>query len=384
MSQRLRWGLVGGGEGSQIGDAHRIAARIDGLIDLSAAALDIDPERGRAYARDLGVAPDRAYGTWQEMLEGERSRPDRIELVTVATPNATHFEIANEFLRNGFHVFCEKPLTMTVEDANALLKTAEANDRLLAVNFGYSGYPMVREARAMVARGDLGRIRLAVAEFAHGFHADAADADNPRVRWRYDPNQAGVSSVVADCGIHAMHMIGFVTGQHLEAVSAHFASLVGDRILEDDAALNLRYSSGTLGRLWTSAVAVGQMHGLNFRIFGEKGGLSWHQEAPNQLFWTPLSQPTVVIERGHPEASDAARDATRITIGHTEGMLVAFANLYRDLHRAISAGEQGERDLALSLLPMGAAGAEMVAAVDAAARSTKDNGAWVELPKTSL
>ncbi|MCP4381654.1 MAG: Gfo/Idh/MocA family oxidoreductase [Hyphomicrobiales bacterium] len=379
MGKILRWGLVGGGEGSQIGDAHRIAARIDGQISLSAGALDVDPSRGRAFAQTLGVAPDRAYGDWREMLEGERSRPDRVELVTVATPNATHFEIAAAFLENGFHVLCEKPMTMDPKDAETLLEIARRKDRVLAVNFGYSGYPMVREARAMVARGDLGRVRLAVAEFAHGFHADAADADNPRVRWRYDPAQAGVSSVVADCGIHALHMIGYVTGQRIEAISAHFASLVGDRALEDDASLSLRYSNGTIGRLWTSAVAIGQMHGLNLRIFGEKGGLRWHQEAPNQLFWTPLNQSTVVVERGMPNASDVARAASRITIGHTEGMLVAFANIYRDLHHAIGSDSPADRQLALDHIPLGIAGAEMVAAVDAAARSAGQDGAWVDL-----
>lgn len=379
MGEVLRWGLVGGGEGSQIGDAHRIAARIDGLIDFSAGALDADPARGRAFAERLGIAPDRAYGSWQEMLEGERSRPDRVDLVTVATPNSTHFEIASQFLENGFHVLCEKPMTMNPTEAESLLETARRNERLLAVNFGYSGYPMVREARAMIARGDLGKVRLVVAEFAHGFHADAADADNPRVRWRYDPAQAGVSSVVADCGIHALHMIGYVTGQRIEELSAHFASLVGDRVLEDDASLTLRYSGGTTARLWTSAVAVGQMHGLNLRIFGEKGGLRWHQEAPNQLFWTPLNQSTVIVERGMPQASDAARDASRITIGHTEGLLVAFANLYRDLHKAVKSDTPAERQLFLDRLPLGTAGAEMVAAVDAAARSAGQDGAWVRL-----
>lgn len=376
---QLRWGLIGGGEGSQIGDAHRIAARIDGRISFVAGALDIDAARGRAFAMAHGVPADRAYGTWQEMLDGELARPDRVELVTVATPNATHFEIARRFLEGGFHVLCEKPMTMTTDQAAVLVETARRHGRILAVNFGYSGYPLVRQAREMVARGDLGNVRLVVAEFAHGFHADAAGGDNPRIRWRYDPAQAGTSSVLADAGIHALHMVGYVTGQHIDALSAHFASLVAGRQLEDDASLTLRYSGGTLARLWSSAIAVGQMHGLNIRIFGETGGLRWQQEQPNQLFWTSLGRPTVVLERGSPDLSDVALDASRIAVGHAEGMLVAFANIYRDLVTAIRAPSTAQRDAALSRLPLGAAGAEMVAAVAAAVRSAGSGGAWVDM-----
>ena len=199
--KKLNWGLVGGGKGSQIGDAHRIGAAMDNCFELSAGALDINPAKGRAYAKSLGVASDRAYDNWQSMLQGEVGREDGIELVTVATPNATHYEITKAFLDNGIHVLCEKPLTMTAKEAISLEALAKKKDRLLAVNFGYTGYPMVRQARAMVRSGKLGNIRLVSAQFAHGHHSDAADMDNPRVRWRYDPKQAGVSSVLADCGI---------------------------------------------------------------------------------------------------------------------------------------------------------------------------------------
>ena len=273
MKQALSWGLVGGGSESQIGDAHRLAARLDGLYRFAAGALDIDPERGKAFARGLGIPEDRAYGTWQEMLEREAARPDPIDLVTIATPNATHFEISRAFLERGIHVLCEKPLTMTPQEAEALAALAAAENRILAVNFGYSGYAMARPARAMVRNGDLGQVRLVVAEFAHGSHGDAADADNPRVRWRYDPKQAGVSSVLADAGIHALHLASYIAGQSVASVSADFVSCVAGRELEDDAMLLLRYDGGAVGRLWTSAVAIGQVHGLNIRVFGEKGGL---------------------------------------------------------------------------------------------------------------
>jgi predicted dehydrogenase len=379
MGQRLGWGLIGGGEGSQIGEAHRIAARLDDLYRLRAGALDADPAKARAFAADLGIAEDRAHGSWQDMLVGETARADAVDLVTVATPNATHFEIADAFLKAGFHVLCEKPMTMTVEEAVALRQSAADSGRLLAVNFGYSGYPMVRQARAMVENGDLGHVRLVVAEFAHGFHADAAESDNPRLRWRYDPAEAGVSSVLADAGIHALHMIGFVTGQRIGGLSAEFVSHVEGRKLEDDAHLSLAYSGGTRARLWTSAVAVGQVHGLNIRIFGEKGGLAWRQEQPNQLTWTPLGGRTENLERGDDGLYPSARAGSRIALGHPEGLLVAFGNLYRDIHRAIACGSVSPAAMAGFLVPGADDGVEMVRAVHAAARSAKAQGEWVAL-----
>jgi predicted dehydrogenase len=236
----MNWGLIGGGEGSQIGATHRIAAGLDGAFQLAAGALDIDAGRAREFALRLGVAKDRAYGDWHEMLDGERSRPDRVDLVTVATPNSSHFEITRAFLRAGFDVLCEKPLTTTLGEAEEIVRIARENGRICAVNYGYSGYALVRHARAMVARGDLGGIRVVVVEFAHGHHANAADAANPRVRWRYEPTLAGISSIVADCGIHALHMATFITGQQIESLSADFASTIPGRELEDDALLACR------------------------------------------------------------------------------------------------------------------------------------------------
>src|SRR6056297_38219 len=226
---KLTWGMVGGGEGSQIGPAHRLGAQADGHFAFAAAALDADPAQGRAYAQSLGIAPDRAYGDWREMLAAERARDERLDLVTVATPNATHFEITKAFLDAGFNVLCEKPMTMTVEEGEQIVRTAEASGRICAVNYCYSAYPMVRHMRALVASGEIGRVRLVVANFSHGHHADAADADNPRVRWRYDPAQAGISGQMADCGIHALHLASFITGDEVETVSADFASLVPGR-----------------------------------------------------------------------------------------------------------------------------------------------------------
>jgi predicted dehydrogenase len=378
---KMNWGLIGGGEDSQIGATHRIAAGLDGAFVLAAGALDIDPIRARDYAMRLGIPPDRAYGDWREMLEGERTRSDRVDLVTVATPNSLHFEITEAFLRAGFDVLCEKPLTTTVQDAEQIVRAAREHGRICAVNYGYSGYALVRHARAMVARGDLGRIRVVVAEFAHGHHANAADANNPRVRWRYDPKLAGVSSIVADCGIHALHLASFISGQHVRSLSADFSSTIPGRELEDDALVAFRMSGGAVGRLWTSAIAVGRMHGLAIQIFGEKGGLRWQQELPNQLYWTPLGGATTIIERGVAGLSPEADLASRVTVGHAEGFFGAFGNIYADIAEQLRARQQGRKPAALACsYPTAEDGLRSIAAVHAAVASAKARGAWVDVP----
>lgn len=377
--KRLNWGMIGGGKGSQIGPAHRIAAGLDGLYTFTAGALDADPAAGRAFAQELGIAPDRAYGDWKEMLAGEKGRPDCIDLVTIATPNSTHYEIAKAFLEAGIHVLCEKPLTVTEAESEDLVLTARRMDCLLAVNYGYTGYALVRHMRAMVARGDIGKVRLVVAEFAHGHHANAADADNPRVRWRYDPAQAGISAQFADCGIHALHMASFVTGQDVTRLSADFASCLPVRTLEDDAMVNFRMTGGTVGRLWTSSVAIGRQHGLTLQVFGETGGLRWAQEQPNQLYYMPLGQRLQVIERGEGNLSPEADRASRVTVGHAEGMPLAFGNIYRDIAETLMARAEGRTpDPAVSLYPTGEDGLRSIAAIKAAVTSAGQQGAWID------
>ena len=376
---KLNWGIVGGGEGSQIGPAHRLGAGLDGLFNFTAGALDHRPEEGKRYGQQLGLDSDRAYGNWQEMLKGESSRSDRVDLVTVATPNSTHFEITKAFLEAGFHVLCEKPMTMTVAEGEEIVKLAKSTGRICAVNYGYTGYSLVRHMRAMVARGDLGRIRLVKTEFAHGHHADAADADNPRVRWRYDPAQAGVSAQFADCGIHAMHMASFITGQEVTSLSADIVSCIASRELEDDALVNFRMDGGTVGRLWTSSVAIGNQHGLSIQIFGENGGLRWAQEQPNQLFYMPLNERLQIIERGEGNLSPEADRTTRVTVGHAEGMPLAFANIYKDIAEAIHAEKEDRTiDPAANLYPRAEDGLRSMAAVTAVAQSGATDGQWVD------
>lgn len=368
---KLNWGMIGGGEGSQIGPAHRLGAQADGNFNLAAAALDADPAKGRAYAQSLGVATDRAYGDWREMLAGEVARKDRIDLVTVATPNATHYEITKAFLEAGFHVLCEKPMTMTVEQGEDIVRTARAAGRICAVNYCYSAYPMVRQMRAMVRAGEIGKVRLVVTNFSHGHHGDATDADNPRVRWRYDPAMAGVSGQFADCGIHALHMASFIVGDEVEKVSADFASTIASRVLEDDAMVNFRMAGGTVGRLWTSSVAIGRQHGFDIQIFGETGGMRWASEQPNQVYYTPVGGRTQIMEKGESGlCSDAAR-LSRVAIAHPEGFPLAVANIYVDLAAAIRGGTSDG-------LPLAEDGLRSMAAVYASVASAQADGAWTD------
>jgi predicted dehydrogenase len=368
---RLTWGLIGGGEGSQIGPAHRLGALADGHFRLVAGALDHRPEAGRAYAQRLGVAADRAYGDWTEMLAGERNRPDRPDLVTVATPNSTHFQITKAFLEAGFNVLCEKPMTLTVEEGEEIVRVAEKTGRICAVNYCYSAYPMVRQARAMVQQGQIGRVRLVVTNFSHGHHGDATDADNPRVRWRYDPAMAGVSGQFADCGIHALHMASFICNDEVATLSADFASTIPSRVLEDDAMVNFRMAGGTVGRLWTSSVAIGRQHGFDIQVFGETGGFRWASEQPNQLIYTPVGGRAQIMEKGEAGLCDDARRLSRVAIAHPEGFPLAVANIYCDLADAIR-GERREG------LPRAAAGLRSMAAVHAAVASARAGGEWVD------
>ena len=368
---KLKWGMIGGGEGSQIGPAHRLGALADGLFEFSAAALDHRPDVGRTYAKSLGISEDRAYGDWKEMLTKEKNREDRIDLVTVATPNSTHFEITKSFLEAGFNVLCEKPMTMTVDEGEEIVKIASKSGKLCTVNYCYSAYPMVRQARDMVQNGELGKIRLIVTNFSHGHHGNAEDANNPRVRWRYDPQMAGVSGQFADCGIHALHMASFIGNDEVESVSADFASTIKGRELEDDAMVNFRMSSGIVGRLWTSSVAIGRQHGFDIQVFGEKAGLKWKSEHPNQLIYSKVGNRTEIIEKGENNLCEDALRLSRVAIAHPEGFPLAVANIYVD----IAATLKGEKR---ANLPTASDGLRSMAAVYSATESAKNNGKWID------
>ena len=368
-ANKIRLGFIGAGWWATSNHMPVLAARDDvelaGVCRLGSTELaQVKDHFGFSYATE----------DYRDLLTN-----CALDGVVVASPHPLHHQHAKAALQEGLPVMCEKPMTMTVEEGEEIVKITRATGQICAVNYGYTGYALVRHMKAMVARGDLGKIRVIKAEFSHGHHADAADADNPRVRWRYDPAQAGVSAQFADCGIHALHMASFIAGQEAERLSADFVSTMESRILEDDAMVNVRMQGGATVRLWTSSVALGRQHGLTMQVFGETGGLRWTQEQPNQLYYKPLHGRVEIIERGEGNLSPEGDRASRVTVGHAEGMPLAFANIYSDLAENIAARKAGRAaDPAAIWYPTAEDGLRSMAAVHQATASAKADGVWVD------
>ncbi len=338
-SRRLRLGMIGGGQGAYIGGIHRFAARLDGHYDLVAGAFAVDAARGHAFAAENHVEASRSYGDFGAMVAGEAVRPDRVDVVAVCTPNHTHFPIAKAFLEAGFDVICEKPLTTTLADAAELVEVARRSRRFLGVTYTYCGYPMVHEARAMVAAGVIGKIRVVQVEYPLEWMATAIErGGNQQAAWRTDPKKSGRGGSIGDIGTHAYHLAGFVTGLELEALCSDLATFVEGRALDDNAHVMLRYVGGARGLLWSSQVAVGCSNGIRLRVFGETGGLSWFQEEPNVLYHSPLDGRPCVVKRGRTDLDAGALVRTRTPPGHPEGYIEAFANLYAGLPRPSGRG----------------------------------------------
>ena len=375
---RIRLGMVGGGRGAFIGAVHRIAARLDDQYELVAGAFSSDPERSAASAADLGVA--RSYGSYAEMAQKEARRKDGIEAVAIVTPNHMHAPVAVEFLKRGIHVICDKPLTATLPEAKKLAKTAEANGVVFALTHNYTGYPMIRQAREMIAAGTLGDIRLVNVEYIQDWLSEPIEATGQKqADWRTDPARSGAGGATGDIGTHAFNLANFVTGLTLQELSADLQSFVAGRRVDDNGHIMMRYTSGARGTLWCSQVASGQENGLRLRIFGTKGGIEWEQENPNYLWVAPLGQPRYRLTRGGPGSGDAAARLTRIPSGHPEGYLEGFANIYAEAARAIIARRDGTALDSAVIFPGLKEGLEGVAFVDACVRSSKRNGAWVSL-----
>ena len=371
----IAWGMVGGGEGAFIGESHRMAARLDGAFALVAGVMSTDPERALRSAAACGIAPERSYRDYREMARSEAARSDGIRAVTIVTPNVSHAAIAREFLEAGIDVICDKPLATTRADAQALTALAAARGRLLGVTFNYTGYPLMREARAMVEAGALGRIRIVQVEFVLGWLATAMEAQGSKqAAWRTDPAQSGPSFVVMDIGTHAAHLAGFVTGLALSEVAADLTTFVEGRKLEDHADVLLRYDGGARGHLWVSMVAAGEAAGFRLRVYGEKGHIAWDQSNPDRMTFAPLNGPAQTLLRGQ-TASAAARGASRLVPGLPEGYLEAFANLYRDYAERIRTGQGGE------LCPQGRDGIETLAFVEAVLQSSDQNGSWAAVAR---
>lgn len=377
----IRYGMVGGGPGAFIGEVHRMAARLDGEWRLVAGAFSSDPERSRAQGGELGLDPERAYGSWREMAEAEAGLPEdeRIQVVTVVTPNHLHHPVARGFLDAGFHVVCDKPMTTTLEDAEDLCRAVERTGALFTLTHNYAGYPMVKEAREIVRSGRLGRIRKVVAEYAQGWLSTLLEAEgHKQAEWRTDPARAGVSSALGDIGSHAEHLARYVTGLKTKALCADLSTQVEGRALEDDANVLIRYEGGARGVLVASQISAGEENGLILRVYGEEGGLVWRQERPNELELRPREGPLRRLTRGSPDLSEAALHATRLPPGHPEGFIEAFANLYRGAGRVLRARLEGHEPDPLDLdLPDVRDGAVGVHFIHSAVESSR-RGAWVD------
>lgn len=374
MARRIRWGMVGGGIGGFIGEVHRMAARLDDRYALVAGALSSDPERARESAARCHIAPERAYADYRAMAREEAARPDGIEAVTIATPNASHHAIAAAFLDHGIHVICDKPLATTLADGRDLMRRAAAGERLLGVTYNYSGYPMARHARALVGEGAIGAVRHVQVEFALGWLSVALEKEGVKQAWRTDPALAGPSGVVSDIGTHAYHLARFVTGLELEGVMADLATFVPGRKLEDNASILLRYKGGARGNLWAGMAAAGETVGFRLRVYGETGHLAWDQAFPDQLHWRKLDGTDQTLHRGG-ALSPAAKSATRLVSALPEGFIEAFANLYRDYALRIAAMRDGiEPDPSSLLAPTAEEGVEALAFVEAVLDSARKGG----------
>ncbi len=377
----IRYGMVGGGQGAFIGGVHRIAARMDGEFVLVAGALSSDPARAHASAAELGIDPERSYGSFQEMADAESSRSDGIEAVAIVTPNHMHFAPAKAFLEAGIHVICDKPLTSSLADAKKLAQIVEKTGKVFVLTHNYTGYPMVRQAREMIAKGQLGKIRVVQAEYPQDWlTTKVEDAGSKQASWRVDPKQSGVGGSTGDIGTHAYNLTRFVSGLELDSLAADLDSFVEGRQLDDNANILLRFKGGAKGMIWASQVAPGNENGMKLRIYGEKGGLEWTQADPNYLWYTPFGEPKRLLTRGGAGALPSAARVTRVPSGHPEGYLEGFANIYQEAARAIRAARRKGGKLAKDVVfPTVYDGVEGVAFVEACVKSSKKNGAWTKL-----
>ena len=378
IEQPIRWGMVGGGRGSQIGHSHRDAARRDRNFKLLAGTFDVNPERGREFGvEELGLGANRCYADYQEMFAQEAEREDGIQAVSIATPNRTHYAISKAALEHGLHVICEKPLTFSAAESEELKEIAVSKNRVFGVMYGYTGYPIIAQAREMVKRGDLGKIRIVHMEFAHGYHAAEVEKDDPGLQWRLSPQSAGPSYIMGDVGTHCLQMGQMISGLEIESLSCVNRSFVESRELEDDSHVTIRYKDGAVGTVWASAVAVGNTHSFRVEIIGEKGTIRWWDEHPNQLEYAPLGEPVRMLDRGQGYLYGSAR-FERVGGGHPEGYFDSWANIYRNFAHAMTAAENDDqRTLAEIWFPNINDGIEGVRFVERCVESEKNDNQWV-------
>lgn len=382
MSRKLKMGMVGGGRDAFIGGVHRMAARLDGKIELVAGAFSSNPKKSKLSGEDFGLDPGRVYSDFQTMAAEESKLPvgERIDFVSIVTPNHMHFPAAKTFLESGFNVISDKPMTFNLEEAVALREIVKKSGKIFALTHNYTGYPMVKEAREMVRRGDLGKVLKVVAEYPQGWLLDPIDVEGQKqASWRTNPDFAGASSCVGDIGTHAENLGRYISGLQIDELSADFTTFVEGRRLEDDANMLIRYKGNARGILYASQISAGEENSLTIRVYGAKASLEWHQEYPNELIVKYPDAPRRIFRRGNAYLSDSAKRFTRLPSGHPEAFIEAFANIYLEAARAIEAEVDG-RPIPTDLdFPTVDDGVEGMAFIAAAVASAHAGGAWTKV-----
>jgi predicted dehydrogenase len=378
-------GMVGGGRGAFIGNVHRMAAALDGKIELVAGCFSSDPEKSKLSGADLFIAPERVYSSYREMVEKEASLPadERVDFVSIVTRNNTHVEVATAFLENGFHVICDKPVGFSLEQARALRETVKKSGRVFALTHNYTGYPMVKEAREWVKQGKLGDIMKVVVEYPQGYAITALynQADGAISNWRMDPSVAGVSNCMADIGTHAENLVRYITGLRIEEICADLHTYIPGRPLDDDGMCLVRYKGGARGVLYASQVSNGDENNLNIRVYGTKCSLEWYQENPNELIIKQVDNPVRVLRRGNVYLSDVAQAYSRTPFAHPEGFIEAFANVYLAAAEAIGDSIEGKPlkdDYGFPTIEDGLIG---MAFIETCVKSSESEDKWVKFPE---
>ncbi|HHV01496.1 MAG: Gfo/Idh/MocA family protein [Defluviitoga tunisiensis] len=377
---KLTYGMVGGGIGSFIGEVHRTAIRMLGNIDLVGGSFSRNYDNSLKTGESLGLQKERIYKDYIEMAEKEGKREDKIDFVSIVTPNNLHYPVAKKFLENGINVICEKPLVFEPSEAEELTRIAKANDLILAVTYTYSGYPMVKEAREMVRNGSIGNIRFIHGEYTQDWLASRVEEVNKQASWRVDPNYAGKSNVVGDIGSHIENVVSYISGLEITSLCANLDTFVDGRKLDDNAVILLNFNNGAKGIYWCSQIAIGHDNDLKIRIYGDKGSLEWRQEEPNQLRFTKLGESTQIISRGRTELHPNVKPFSKLPSGHPEGYFEAMSNIYSSIYNAIVAKKQGI-DFSQSEFdfPKGEDGLKGVTFINKCVESSLNSGAWVNL-----
>jgi len=383
MKRKLRYGMVGGGPNAFIGAVHRLAANLDGQIELVAGAFSSDAKNSAATGEQLFLNPARVYASYQEMAQRESELPadERIDFVSIVTPNFLHAPVATTFLKRGFHVVCDKPMTLTLKEAKALRATVRQSGKVFALTHNYTGYPMVKEARELVRNGKLGKILKVVAEYPQGWLLDKIeDTGQKQAAWRSDPKKAGATCCLGDIGTHAENLGRYITGLEIESLCAEFTTFIPGRKLEDDANLLLRYKGGAKGVLHCSQISCGEENNLNLRVYGTLGSLAWQQEHPNELKFIAKGEPAKILRRGNNYVSDAAKKFTRLPFGHPEAFIEAFANIYLEAVAAIRASSAGQ-PINQNDFPTVDDGVIGMAFLETAVKSAASNAKWTKFVK---